>query len=572
MTEKSLLYPDYLFEVSWEVCNLVGGIYTVLSTKAHTLQKINKDKNIFIGPDVWKAIPSPYFTESHTLLKAWKAKALKEGLKVRVGRWNIPGKPVVILVDYQDLFSRRNDIYTDMWNAFGVKSLHAYGDYDDSCMFACAAAQVIEHYYRYIGGEKYKVIAHFDEWQTAMGLLYLRRAVPAIATVFTTHATSIGRSIAGNDKPLYGYLFGYNGTQMAEELNMEAKHSVERQAAHFAHAFTTVSDVTAAECTQLLEKTPDVVTPNGFEADFVPKGELFAKKRAAARKKLLRIASALVGYEAPDDAVLIATSGRYEFKNKGIDMYVDALNRLRSHYDGDREIIAFVLVPAWVNEPRADLLERLESGESYRTPLPDPYITHTLHNMAEDKLVNQIRYCGFPQKPDSKLKIIFVPSYLTGNDGIVDLTYYDTLIGLDATAFPSYYEPWGYTPLESIAFGVPTVTTDLSGFGMWIKNMANYGLEGKGVAVLHRTDFNFIDVAENLSDTIQWLASTDQSTRLLMSQSAQNTASEALWSHFINYYRKAYDMALRRAIEEQVVIVPENTDEESDIEENNSVK
>ncbi len=572
MTEKSLLYPDYLFEVSWEVCNLVGGIYTVLSTKAHTLQKINKDKNIFIGPDVWKSIPSPYFTESHTLLKAWKAKALKEGLKVRVGRWNIPGKPVVILVDYQDLFSRRNDIYTDMWNAFGVKSLHAYGDYDDSCMFACAAAQVIEHYYRYIGGEKYKVVAHFDEWQTGMGLLYLRRAVTAIATVFTTHATSIGRSIAGNDKPLYGYLFGYNGTQMAEELNMEAKHSVERQAAHFAHAFTTVSDVTAAECTQLLEKTPDVVTPNGFEADFVPKGELFAKKRAAARKKLLRIASALVGYEAPEDAVLIATSGRYEFKNKGIDMYVDALNRLRSHYDGEREIIAFVLVPAWVNEPRADLLERLESGESYRTPLPDPYITHTLHNMAEDKLVNQIRYCGFPQKPDSKLKIIFVPSYLTGNDGIVDLTYYDTLIGLDATAFPSYYEPWGYTPLESIAFGVPTVTTDLSGFGMWIKNMANYGLEGKGVAVLHRTDFNFIDVAENLSDTIQWLASTDQSTRLLMSQSAQNTASEALWSHFINYYRKAYDMALRRAIEEQVVIVPENTDEESDIEENNSVK
>ena len=567
MTEKSLLYPDYLFEVSWEVCNLVGGIYTVLSTKAHTLQKINKDKNIFIGPDVWKAAPSPYFTESHTLLKAWKAKALKEGLKVRVGRWNIPGKPVVILVDYQDLFSRRNDIYTDMWNAFGVKSLHAYGDYDDSCMFACAAAQVIEHYYHYIGGEKYKVIAHFDEWQTGMGLLYLRRSLPSVATVFTTHATSIGRSIAGNNKPLYGYLFGYNGTQMAEELNMEAKHSVERQAAHFAHAFTTVSDVTAAECTQLLEKTPDVVTPNGFEADFVPKGELFEKKRVAARKKLLHIASVLVGYEAPDDAVLIATSGRYEFKNKGIDMYVDALNRLRLHYAGEREIIAFVLVPAWVNEPRADLLERLASGESYRTPLPDPYITHTLHNMAEDKVVNQIRYCGFPQKPESKLKIIFVPSYLTGNDGIVDLTYYDTLIGFDATAFPSYYEPWGYTPLESIAFGVPSVTTDLSGFGMWIKNMANYGLEGKGVAVLHRTDFNFVDVAENLSDTIRWLASTDKSTRLLMSQSAQNTASEALWSHFINYYRKAYDIALRRLAEQQNAVVPEGTEEESDIEE-----
>ena len=147
------------------------------------------------------------------------------------------------------------------------------------------------------------------------------------------------------------------------------------------------------------------------------------------------------------------------------------------------------------------------------------------------------------------------------------MTYYDTLIGFDATAFPSYYEPWGYTPLESIAFGVPSVTTDLSGFGMWIKNMANYGLEGKGVAVLHRTDFNFVDVAENLSDTIRWLASTDKSTRLLMSQSAQNTASEALWSHFINYYRKAYDIALRRLAEQQNAVVPEGTEEESDIEE-----
>lgn len=563
MAEREQLYPDYLFEVSWEVCNLVGGIYTVLSTKARTLQKINKDKNLFIGPDVWKNAPSPYFTESHTLLKAWKSQALKDGLKVRVGRWNVPGKPVVILVDFQDLFSQRNDIYANMWNDFGVKSLHGYGDYDDCCMFACAAAKVIEHYYRYIGGEKYRVVAHFDEWQTGMGLLYIRKVLPAVATVFTTHATSIGRSIAGNNKPLYGYLFGYNGTQMAEELNMEAKHSLERQAAHFAHAFTTVSDVTAAECKQLLEKAPDVVTLNGFEGDFVPKGELYATKRAAARRRLLQIASALIGYKASDDALLVATSGRYEFKNKGIDMYVDALNRLRLRYNGEREIIAFVMVPAWVKEARTDLSQRLVEDGDYNTPLPDPYVTHSLYNTDQDKVISQIRYCGFPQKAESKLKIIFIPSYLTGKDGIVDYTYYDTLIGLDATAFPSYYEPWGYTPLESIAFGVPTVTTDLSGFGMWIKNMANYGLEGKGVAVLHRTDFNFVEVSENLSETIEWLATTDDTTRRLMAQSAQNTASEAQWSHFISYYRKAYDLALRRAAETQVT-TPDIPGEEFD--------
>ncbi len=533
--EKELLYPDYLFEVSWEVCNLVGGIYTVLSTKAQTLQQTNKDKNIFIGPDVWTETPSPYFIEIKSLLKEWKKKAEKEGLKVKVGRWNIPGKPIVILVDYSDMMPQRDEIYGKMWQHFGVKSLHAYGDYDDSCMFACAAARVISHYYHYIGGEQYKVVAHFDEWQTGMGLLYLRYTTPSIATVFTTHATSMGRSIAGNNKPLYGYLSGYNGVQMAEELNMEAKHSVERAAAHYAQGFTTVSDVTAKECVQLLEKCPDVVTPNGFENNFVPKSRKYVEQREQARARLLKVASSLIGYTPSSDAMLIATSGRYEFKNKGIDLYIDALRRLQHRYAGEREIIAFVLVPAWVGEPRRDLCERMESDCTFHTPLPDPYITHSLHNYGEDKVISQIHYCGFGQHPESKLKVIFVPSYLTGNDGIVGLSYYDTLIGLDATVFPSYYEPWGYTPLESVAFGVPTVTTDLSGFGMWVNSLNQGGLKESGVAVLPRTDFNFEEVADNLADTIAFMAEAGRDEWAIMQQAAKNTANKAQRQYFICY-------------------------------------
>lgn len=557
------LYPDYLFEVSWEVCNLVGGIYTVLSTKAHTLQQINKDRNIFIGPDVWKSAPSPFFTESRTLLKGWKNAAVAAGLKIRVGRWNIPGRPIVVLVNFQDMFARRNEIYASMWETYGVKSLRAYGDYDESCMFACAAAQVIEHFYHYIKGEQYKVVAHFDEWQTGMGLLYLRRAVPGIATVFTTHATSIGRSIAANGKPLYGYMAGYNGTQMAEELNMEAKHSVERQAAHFASAFTTVSEVTAAECAQLLEKRPDVVTPNGFENNFVPKEELYAKKRAAARECLLKIAASLIGYRPSDDAFLLATSGRYEFKNKGIDLYVDALRRLQYRYNGKREIIAFVLVPAWVREARTDLQERMHSKTLCDYPLTDPYITHTLHNYAEDRIMNQIHYCAFGQHPDSRLKVIFLPSYLTGSDGIANCSYYDLLIGFDATAFPSYYEPWGYTPLESIAFGIPTVTTDLSGFGRWICSSGEGDMEKKGVAVLRRTDFNFEQVAEDLAGTIMWVAGLDKERWIRMRHAAAATAEKAEWSRFIEYYKKAYDIALRRVAEEarQPIFAGENEED-----------
>ena len=544
--EKDQLTPDYLFEVSWEVCNLVGGIYTVLSTKAKTLQKINKDKNIFIGPDLWKGKESPYFTEVPSLLKEWKKQALTENLQVRAGRWNIPGKPVVILVDYSQMFDVRNELYANMWNEYGVDSLYAYGDYDESCIFSYASARVIESLYKYIGGENYKVVAHFDEWTTGMGLLYVKHRLPAVATMFTTHATSIGRSIAGNNKPLYDYLQAYNGDQMARELNMVAKHSLEKAAAHNADCFTTVSDITARECTQLLQRTPDVVTPNGFEENFVPKGEAYRLGREVARKRLLKIASSLVGYKPSKDAFLIATSGRYEYKNKGINLFIESLRRLKEQATDKKEIIAFVLVPAWVNAPREDLAERINSAKVVRTALPDPLITHSLNNYNEDMIMNQLHNSGFRNQPGDKVKIIFVPSYLKGDDGIVNMPYYDLLIGFDATAFPSYYEPWGYTPLESIAFGIPTITTDLSGFGLWTNSLGEGGLEEKGVVVLHRSDSNFDEVADGLALTVRSLSVKNESETKVISEAAKKTAAKAQWKHFISYYNGAYDIALQK--------------------------
>lgn len=205
---QSLDNLDQLFETSWEVCNKVGGIYTVLSTKAKTLQKLYKDKTIFIGPDIWsEENPSPYFVESKTLLKEWREKAVfPEGMAVRVGRWDIPGKPIVILVKYQSLYSFKNQLYAEMWDRYKVDSLHSYGDYDESCIFAYAAALVIESYC-FVNRDTLKNrIAHFDEWTTGMGLLYVKAHMPCVATIFTTHATSIGRSICGNNKPLYDYM------------------------------------------------------------------------------------------------------------------------------------------------------------------------------------------------------------------------------------------------------------------------------------------------------------------------------------------------------------------------------
>lgn len=539
--------PDYIFEVSWEVCNLVGGIYTVLSTKAKTLQKLNKDKVIFIGPDIWKDTPSPYFIEDNKVTKGWlEQKQLPFDLKVRTGRWDIPGKPIVILVDFTPLYNHKNELYKLMWDLYGVDSMPAYGDYDEASAFAWASALVIENYYLYINGSKHNVVAHFNEWTTAMGLLYIKHFVPGIATLFTTHATSMGRSIAGNNKPLYDYLNGYNGDQMAQELNMVSKHSVEKRAAQNADCFTTVSDITAKECSQLLERTPDVVTPNGFERNFVPaKGELTIK-RQEAREKLLNIAKNLIGYTPSDDAFLIATSGRYEYRNKGIDMFVDAIGRIAQRYDINREIIAFVMSPGWVDTPRADLLERMLENKEYTTPLFDPIVTHNLHNYDSDNVINQMHWLGLSNHRDSKVKIIFIPSYLTGNDGLLNMRYYDVLVGMDATAFPSYYEPWGYTPLESVAFGIPTITTQLSGFGQWVLSHEANTLTKTGVKVLQRYDNNFISTSQQLADAIVEMSKMSKKDKNTIDRAATKLAAEAEWKNFIVYYEQAYEIALQR--------------------------
>ncbi len=102
---------DMMFETSWEVCNKIGGIYTVLSTKAKTLQKIYKDKVVFIGPDVWGSEnPSPYFIEQASVLKSWKNSVdLPAGITVRTGRWNVPGRPIAVLVGFQGMYDVKNE-------------------------------------------------------------------------------------------------------------------------------------------------------------------------------------------------------------------------------------------------------------------------------------------------------------------------------------------------------------------------------------------------------------------------------------------------------------------------------
>ena len=546
---KELLTPDYIYESSREVCNKVVGIYTVLSTRAKTLHDVYKDKLIFIGPDFWVGKENPLFIESDNLCVAWREHALKhDGLKVRVGRWNIPGEPMVFLVDFFPFFAQKNEIYGKMWEEFHVDSLHAYGDYDEASMFSYAAGKVVESFYRFSLSEKDKVIYQAHEWMTGLGALYVQKAVPQIATIFTTHATSIGRSIAGNNKPLYDYLFAYNGDQMARELNMEAKHSIEKQTAHHVDCFTTVSEITNNECRELLDKPADVVLMNGFEDDFVPQGRAFTPKRKKARAALLNLANKLLGTDLGDDTLIIGTSGRYEFKNKGINVYLEALNRLTRDKNLQKDVLAFIKVPSWVGEPRQDLLERMHSKEKFTTPLHCPFITHWLHNMSQDQVLDMLKYMGMSNSAESKVKVIFIPCYMDGNDGIMDITYYDLVLGNDLTVYPSYYEPWGYTPLESVAFHVPAITTDLAGFGLWVNSLkGGYSELKDGVKVIHRTDYNYSEVADAIKDTVSEFSALKNAEIKKIRKNAADIAEKALWKHFIKYYYEAYDIALRNA-------------------------
>ena len=325
--------------------------------------------------------------------------------------------------------------------------------------------------------------------------------------------------------------------------------SIEKQTAHFADCFTTVSDITAKECVELLDKPVDVVLPNGFDNSFVPgTAQAFTRKRKAARKKMLDVANALLGEQLDDDTLLISTSGRYEFRNKGIDVFVEAMNRLLRDRDLKKKVVAFIEVPGWVGEPRKDLQERMAQNATFDSPLDVPQVTHWLHNMSHDNVLSMLKYYDMHNRKDENVKVIFLPCYLDGNDGIVNMTYYDVVLGNDLCIYPSYYEPWGYTPLEAIAFKVPCITTDLAGFGLWANTV--FGHDGQledGVKVIHRTDYNYSEVADNIKDTVAEFSNMTKKQIETCRKNAEALSEKALWTHFIEYYYEAYDIALRKA-------------------------
>ncbi len=543
MKNESLIMPDYLFEVSWEVCNKIGGIHTVIATKALNLSKELNKNHILVGPDVWMdTVKNPEFIEDNSLFRSWRAVALEEGLRIRVGRWNVAGNPIVILVDFSTFITKKDEIFTNYWKEFKLDSISGGWDYVESALFGYASGKVIESFMKFNLLPHHKVVAQFHEWMTGAGVLYLKHTDLPIATVFTTHATVIGRCLACNNIQLYNSLSQFNGDEKAREFNVMAKHSLEKCAAHCANAFTTVSEITARECKQFLGKEVDLITPNGFENSFIPAPGEFEEVEKRGRAKLIEVASAMTG-KCFQNPLLLCISGRYEYKNKGIDIFIDAMDKLKRTYRGEREIIAYIMVPGGHNGADRELANKLLNNQgNYKTNT-----THYLSDPDNDAINCRINSLGLNNDENSNVNLLLVPSYLKGNDGIFNLSYYDLLIGMDLSVFPSYYEPWGYTPLESLAFKVPTITTSLAGFGLWVKS--HYTGAAPSIDVAERNDDNYFEVVDNVVNKMIEISNLDSKKRDEYKNNAVDVASIALWENNIKYYKEAYSMALNKVID-----------------------
>lgn len=516
---------SFLFETSWEVCNKVGGIHTVLMTKAASIKK-EFNSYILIGPDL-AGNASKEFIEDKNVFKLWHTFASNEGIKIRIGHWDIECSPIVILVDFTQYFSNKNEIFTKYWEHYKVDSLTGSWDYIEPFIFGYAAAKVIESFYNFYCSSTDKIVAQFHEWMTGSGVLYLKEHAPQIATVFTTHATVLGRCLAGNNVALYSEMNNFVADRVAQDFNVQSKYSLEKYSALNADGFTTVSEITNTECKQFFGKSVNIITPNGFEGDFVPNKDEYLRLRSISRNKIFNLIETKTGNRPQDDTFLIINSGRYEYKNKGIDVFIDVMNRINQLPKLNKKIIAVIAVPAG------------HMGES-----DNKYLTHTLTNPDYDPIMSAINNSSIHNVKEENVNILFIPSYLDGADGVINMSYFDFLTAFDLTIFPSYYEPWGYTPMESMAFGIPSITTTLSGFGLWVK--ANIDNKHSALTIIDRNDNNEQECVDNIVKRVEEIVNSTEDYKQTLKQESFAIFSQVQWKELVKYYLQVYDLAIEK--------------------------
>ncbi len=528
-----------LFEISWEVCNKVGGIHTVLSSKAVTAVERFGDDYITIGPQLLGGTGAhPPFDEEPGF-EEFIQSCRQIGVPVRIGRWRIPGRPRCILVGFSGLYEQKNGILAGLWERHRVDSIAGDWDYVEPVLFSIAAAKVIERWWEeFLAPFHRRAVVQAHEWMTGASLLYLQERIPSIGTVFTTHATMLGRALASlgitpDPNAADKGLGGKTVEELARVHGVQAKHSLEGVCARKADVFTTVSSITAAEAELLHSRKVDQLLPNGIDLAVVD--ELAAGDRNVTRAELAKVAKAMLG-EDVSDASFFALAGRYEFHNKGIELLLDALAQMKGNKG--RRIVAFLLVPSGNSGVRGELMERL-AGSSSTTPIG--LCTHNLFDEEHDPVHVHCKRIGLDNRLGSRIKVVQIPIYLRPDDGLFRREYEAVLAAMDLGAYPSYYEPWGYTPQEALAVGVPTITTDLAGFGRWA-NSAGLG-PADGITVLKRERVPYKDVTIATVDAIEGFldAKFDVEQRRVRCRAA---AGRTAWKDLFANYSAAYQTAM----------------------------
>ena len=586
---------DMLLEISWEVCNKVGGIYTIVKSKAAKMVEFYDGDYYLMGPYFPSKVLGQFQEELPTEMCKSAFEDLKnEGIICHFGRWLCEGNPQVILVDFVNYRHMTNSIKKDMWEWYKIDSLRASEDYDEPLVWAYSIGRVIERLSNCYKNKK--IVAHFHEWLSGAGLLYLKKRNGRIATVFTTHATVLGRTLANSNVDLYNIWDKINPDQEVYRYNIEAKHLVEKNSAAFADVFTTVSEITGMESSYLLKKKPDVLLPNGLDISKFPTFEELVIKHKLQRD---RIREFMLYYFFPyytfdlTETFIYFIAGRYEFHDKGIDIYIKALGKLNEklkRIKSKKTIIAFIWVPANIRNIRPELLENKTLFQDIKDALEEvrddvekkiiyslvankkaameslfdqdslsemkirvsrfikkkkpPLLTHDLYD-ENDVILRTINSENLKNEEEDTVKIVYYPIYLSGADSLLNLNYYESMQGSHLGIFPSYYEPWGYTPLEAGALGVSSVTTDLAGFGRYYCAECTQ-IETPGIFVLKRLSKSDDDVVDQLVDVMFKFANLSKEERIANKLQARKIASMADWKIFVNNYINAHNLAIDR--------------------------
>lgn len=609
-----------LFEVSWEVCNQVGGIYQVIRSKAASLAERWGDRYILLGPYVEAKAALEFEPQKPSGWIGRLVSALaEEGLHVHHGRWLIPGNPKTLLIEHWQGHERLAAVKYRLWKDHFIESPGQDWWIDGAVSFGDAVRRVVEkavHFWSGVGssgeeedpgraaggaagGVERRLLVHAHEWQGGLALPMLRHQRTPIGAVFTTHATLLGRYLSGSDDGFYDRLPWLDGEREARRFNVTPQFRMEKACAHSAHVFTAVSSITGEECQQLLQRGVDVVTPNGLNiAQFYAAHEM--QMRHAQFKE--RIHQFVMGHFFPsysfdlDKTLYFFTSGRYEPRNKGFDLCLEAMARLNAELRaGAAEpgtTVVFFIVTAKAartinpvvlekrgvlnelsrvcEEIMANLGGRLfrsaASGErihlddriddywklrykrtqfAFRASWLPPVVTHILEDDANDPVLNQIRQLGLVNRPDDPVKVVYHPEFIRPENPLWGMEYEQFVRGCHLGVFPSLYEPWGYTPLECMACGVPAVTSDVAGFGRYVQDNL-VGHEELGVVVLNRRGRSYHDGAAELCRKLVSYCQLRRRERIALRNAVERSSWEFDWGRLGEHYHRAHDMALER--------------------------